>query len=145
VPDIGDIQLTRKLGHGLIVTAAPPRTRMALAVLANTGWGAMVQGTDYINIGDQVLYQVTGYDPASASLLLELVEDWRPKPGPMATCTATWTTNPLGMAHCSEPAGHYGPGLPGKELRHQGRTPDGSRWEWTDEEDGATAHEEQPS
>ena len=26
---------------------------------------------------------MTGYDPASAALLLELVEDWRPqKPGP---------------------------------------------------------------
>ncbi|MFK0018229.1 hypothetical protein [Streptomyces sp. NPDC090798] len=76
--DVGEIQLTRKLGHGLIVETAPPRTRMALAVLANTGWGARVQGADCINIGDQVLYQVVGYDPEHAALLLELVEDWRP-------------------------------------------------------------------
>jgi hypothetical protein len=140
-PGIGEIQLNRKLGHGLIVTAAPPRARMALAVLANTGWGARVQGADCINIGDQVLYQVTGYDPEHAALLLELVEDWRPKP--TATCTATWTADPLGTARCTQTAGHYGPGLPDKELRHQGRTPDGSRWEWTDEESGATPHEEQ--
>jgi hypothetical protein len=79
-PGIGEIQLTRKLGHGLIVETAPPRTRMALAVLANTGWGARVQGADCINIGDQVLYRVTGYDPEHAALLLELVEDWRPAP-----------------------------------------------------------------
>ncbi|MFE2965534.1 hypothetical protein ACFXKC_18010 [Streptomyces sp. NPDC059340] len=79
-PGIGDIQLTRKLGHGLIVDNAPPRTRMALAVLANTGWGARVQGADCINIGDQVLYRVTGYDPEHAALLLDLVEDWRPVP-----------------------------------------------------------------
>jgi hypothetical protein len=77
-----DIQLTRKLGHGLIVDHAPPRARMALAVLANTGWGARVQGADCINIGDQVLYRVTGYDPEHASLLLELVEDWRPAVAP---------------------------------------------------------------
>jgi hypothetical protein len=77
-----DIQLTRKLGHGLIVDNAPPRARKALADHANTGWGARVQGADCINIGDQVLYQVTGYNPASASLLLELVEDWRPAVAP---------------------------------------------------------------
>lgn len=80
--EIGDIQLTRKLGHGLIVETAPPRARMALAVLANTGWGARVQGADCINIGDQVLYQVTGYDPEHAALLLELAEDWRPPVAP---------------------------------------------------------------
>jgi hypothetical protein len=80
-----DIQLTRKLGHGLIVTAAPPRARMALALLNMPSCGAGVVNAGQINIGDQVLYQVTGYDPEHASLLLELVEDWRPKPGATLT------------------------------------------------------------
>lgn len=79
-PGLGDIQLTRQLGRGLIVVTAPARARMALAVLADAKWGAAMQGTDLINIADQVLYQVVGYDPASASLVLELVEDWRPAP-----------------------------------------------------------------
>jgi len=77
-PGLGDIQLTRQLGHGLIVDTAPGRARMALVVLADAKWGATMVGADQINIADQVLYQVVGYDPESASLVLELVEDWRP-------------------------------------------------------------------
>lgn len=79
-PGLGDVQLTRLLGYGLRVDIAPPRTRMALTVLADHGWGAQMQGADCINIADQVLYRVVGYDPESAALLLELVEDWRPVP-----------------------------------------------------------------
>lgn len=79
-PGIGDVQLSRQLGRGLIVDTAPARARMALTVLADHGWGATMQGADCINIADQVLYRVGGYDPESAALLLELVEDWRPVP-----------------------------------------------------------------
>ncbi len=80
MPEPTDIQITRKLGHGLIVDTAPHHTRMTLHVLAEASWGARLQGPDLINIADQVLYRVTGYDPESATLLLELVEDWR-QPG----------------------------------------------------------------
>ncbi|MGW1497549.1 hypothetical protein ACWCQW_02975 [Streptomyces mirabilis] len=76
----GDIQLTRKLGRGLVVDQAPPRIRMALHVLSTAQYGAALQEPGLINIGDQVLYRVTGYDPQHAALLLELVEDWRPAP-----------------------------------------------------------------
>lgn len=76
-PGLGEIQLTRKLGHGLIVDKAPARARMALAVLTNHSWGATMASNDQINIADQVLYQVVGYDPETASLVLALVEDWR--------------------------------------------------------------------
>lgn len=79
-PGIGDIQLTSQLGYGLRVDTAPVRTRMALTVLADHGWGATMRGADCVNIADQVLYRVVGYDPESAALLLELVEDWRPVP-----------------------------------------------------------------
>ena len=78
-PGFGDVQISRHLGRGLVVDTAPARTRMALAVLADAGWGATIQGSDQINIADQVLYQVVGYDPETAALVLELVEDWRPK------------------------------------------------------------------
>ncbi|MGW2720821.1 hypothetical protein [Streptomyces sp. NPDC001492] len=78
-PGLGDIQLSRKLGHGLIVDTAPHRARMAVALLANGAYGLTMQSNDQINIADQVLYQVVGYDPESAALVLELVEDWRPK------------------------------------------------------------------
>ncbi|MGW1616349.1 hypothetical protein ACWCQZ_44275 [Streptomyces sp. NPDC002285] len=81
-PGLGEIQLTRQLGRGLIVDTAPPRARIALTVLASRGWGASLSGDDHINVADQVLYQVVGYDPESASLLLKLVEDWRPKAEP---------------------------------------------------------------
>lgn len=77
-PGLGDIQLTRQLGHGLRVDTAPARARMALTVLADHGHGLTMQGADMVNIADQVLYQVVGYDPESAALVLELVEDWRP-------------------------------------------------------------------
>ncbi|MFB7440218.1 hypothetical protein ACFC01_17975 [Streptomyces mirabilis] len=76
----GDIQLTRHLGRGLVVDQAPPRIRMALHVLSTAQYGAALQEPDLINIGEQVLYRVTGYDPEHAALLLDLVEDWRPAP-----------------------------------------------------------------
>jgi hypothetical protein len=76
-PGIGDIQVTRQLGRGLIVDKAPPRARMTLALLAEHGYGLSMASDNQINIADQVLYEVTGYDADSASLLLELVEDWR--------------------------------------------------------------------
>lgn len=75
--DPGDVDIVRQLGRGLIVQTAPHRTRMSLTVLADHGWGLTMHGPDLINIADQVLYQVTGYDPEATSLLLELVEDWR--------------------------------------------------------------------
>lgn len=77
-PGFGDIQLTRKLGHGLIVDTAPPRARMALEVLATPSWGVALRH-DLINIADQVSYRVVGYDPEAAALVLELDQDWRPK------------------------------------------------------------------
>lgn len=76
---LGEIQVTRERGHGLRVDTAPARVRMALNVLADSGWGATMQGADCINIADQALYQVVAYDPIKAALVLELVEDWRPK------------------------------------------------------------------
>ena len=79
-PGLGELQLSRQLGRGLVVDQAPAHARMALHVLAVAQYGTRFQEPDMINVGDQVLYQVTGWDPESATLLLNLVEDWRPKP-----------------------------------------------------------------
>lgn len=104
-PGLGDIQLTRQLGRGLRIDTAPPRARMALTVLADHGYGLAMVGDDQINIADQVLYQVVGYDAESAALVLELVEDWRPasavRPEP---CTAVHPDDP--SARCDKPGGH---------------------------------------
>lgn len=87
-PGLGEIQVTRERGHGLRVDTAPARARMALNVLTDHGYGLAMVGDDQINIADQVLYQVVAYDPITAALVLELVEDWRPKCTPDATaCT----------------------------------------------------------
>ncbi|MEI5100331.1 hypothetical protein RB200_19610 [Streptomyces sp. PmtG] len=76
-PGLGDITITRQLGRGLVILTAPRRARMALAVFGDRGWGVIMAGGDQINIADQVLYQVVGYDAESACLVLDLVEDWR--------------------------------------------------------------------
>ncbi|MFI9154524.1 hypothetical protein [Streptomyces sp. NPDC053367] len=79
-PGIGEITITRKRGHGLIVLEAPRRARIAVGLLADAKWGATMAGKDLINIAEQVLYQITGYDPDHAALVVQLVEDWR-QPG----------------------------------------------------------------
>ncbi|WP_345523351.1 hypothetical protein [Streptomyces echinatus] len=40
-----------------------------------------MQDADHVNIAEQVLYKVIGYDPERAALVLELVEDWRTTAG----------------------------------------------------------------
>jgi hypothetical protein len=51
-PGLGEIQLTRHLGRGLVVDTAPARARIALTVLASCGWGAALSGDDHINVAD---------------------------------------------------------------------------------------------
>lgn len=106
-PGLGDIQLTRQLGHGLRVDTAPARARMAVALLANGAYGLTMHSDDHINIADQVLYQVVGYDPESAALVLELVEDWRPKSeeqdDPPVQCWHTEPGSPCDWNICRQP------------------------------------------
>lgn len=154
-PGLGDIQLTRQLGRGLRVDTAPARARMALTVLADHGYGLAMVGDDQINIADQVLYQVVGYDPESAALVLELVEDWRPgsapdgedeeptgpaKPG-IPRCTATLETEHQGIAHCWRAATHNQ--REGYET-HMGEAEHGYRFQWIGTEPGATPHQPGP-
>ncbi|MFD5697483.1 hypothetical protein [Streptomyces lasiicapitis] len=79
-PDLGEIIVSRQRGRGIVVQTAPRQARMTLELLADHGVGLTMVGADHINIAEQVLYQVVGYDAESACLVLELVEDWRPVP-----------------------------------------------------------------
>ena len=82
-PGIGEIQVTRHLGRGVIVEAAPQRALLGLRIIRDLAWPANIvndSAPDLVNIADQVLYRVVGYDAGHASLVVELVEDWRPVP-----------------------------------------------------------------
>ena len=76
-PEYGDIQLTRHLGIGVTVDKAPQRAKMDVDLLAQPGLYLRVEHGDVV-IADQVVYRITGYDPASCTLTLELIKDWRP-------------------------------------------------------------------
>ena len=67
-PGLGDVQVTRELGRGLRVDTAPARTRMALTLFADLGWGAQMQGEDCVDIADQVLYRGVGYDAEATGM-----------------------------------------------------------------------------
>lgn len=75
--DYGDIQISRRLGKGVTVDTAPQRAKAQLGLIANTNLYVRVED-GHIVIADQVVYQVTGYDPADYTLTLELIKDWRP-------------------------------------------------------------------
>lgn len=76
-PEYGDIQLTRRLGIGVTVDSAPQRAKMDVGVLTQPGMYIRIEG-DGIVIADQVVYRITGYDPAGCTLTVELLKDWRP-------------------------------------------------------------------
>jgi hypothetical protein len=75
--EYGGIQISRRLGHGIVVDTAPQHAKAYIGILDGGRNGCSVED-DCIRIADQVLYQVTGYDPADATLTLRLVHDWRP-------------------------------------------------------------------
>jgi hypothetical protein len=82
-PGIGEIQVSRQRGRGVIVDHAPARALIGLRIIRDLAWPANIAGVgdpDLVNIADQVLYRVVGYDAGTASLIVELVEDWRPAP-----------------------------------------------------------------
>lgn len=76
-PERGDIQLTRHLGIGVTVDSAPQRATMDVDLLGQPGLYIRVENGDVV-IADQVVYRITGYDPANCTLTLDLIKDWRP-------------------------------------------------------------------
>jgi hypothetical protein len=108
-PGIGEIQLTRHLGRGVIVEAAPPRARIALTLLTNSSCMLAMRSVDLIDVANQVLYRAVGYDPEHASLIVDLVEDWRPTPtapeqdNPPVQCWHTEPDTPCDWDVCRQP------------------------------------------
>jgi hypothetical protein len=76
-PEYGDIQISRHLGKGFVVDEAPQQAKMDVDLLASPTAYLWVEGGN-INIADQVVYRITGYDPADCTLTLDLATDWRP-------------------------------------------------------------------
>lgn len=159
-PGIGEIQVSRQRGHGIRVDHAPPRALIGLRIIRDLAWPANIADVgdpDLVNIADQVLYRVVGYDPKRAALIVDLVEDWRPNRGSTATadgvCTATLKTYDKRIIRCAQPAGHYDEDKQPDPLAdndpggwHQS-TPDrdGDRMTWADRATGATPHRTEPT
>jgi hypothetical protein len=156
---VGELQMTRHLGRGVVVDTAPQRALLSLYVLRNASWPVTggEEHPDLINIADQVLYQVIGYVPESACLLVELVEDWRTNSDGGAisdgVCTAIIKSPYTGnVSRCTQPATHYDenkqpdPTVDGEPGGWHQSEPDreGERMVWSDRAGGATPHKEQP-
>lgn len=77
-PEYEYVQVTRVRGRGLVVDTAPRHTKITLGILADGRFGIHFLRPDVINLADQVIYRITGWDPTDSTLTLELVEDWRP-------------------------------------------------------------------
>ncbi|MFF4791839.1 hypothetical protein ACFY2M_19220 [Streptomyces sp. NPDC001276] len=75
--EYGDVQATRHLGIGVKVDVAPKRAKMAVSCLAHPGLYLRIEDGNIV-LADQVVYRITGYDPADCTLILELIKDWRP-------------------------------------------------------------------
>ncbi|WP_275558500.1 hypothetical protein [Streptomyces sp. 5-6(2022)] len=75
--EYGDIQITRHLGIGTKIDQAPQRAKIAVGALANPGLYLRIEDGDIV-LADQVVYRITGYNPADHTLTVELVADWRP-------------------------------------------------------------------
>jgi hypothetical protein len=75
--EYGHVQVTRHLGKGVTVDAAPQRAKMDVGLLTHPGLYLRVEAGDIV-LADQVVYRITGYDPDDYTLTLELLTDWRP-------------------------------------------------------------------
>jgi hypothetical protein len=75
--EYGDIQISRHLGKGVVVDEAPQRAKMDVDVVGGPGLFIRIEGGN-VNIADQVVYRITGYNPDDCTLTLDLITDWRP-------------------------------------------------------------------
>jgi hypothetical protein len=77
------------LGRGLVVDTAPEHAKMSIALLTQSQFGVRHLDGDRVRFGEQVEYEITGYDADDCTLTLRLVYDWRPgqkdDPTPEAT------------------------------------------------------------
>jgi hypothetical protein len=76
-PLYGDINLSRTINGGTIVTCAPTTGLIDPAVLFSHRVNLYVAAGGYITIAGQVTYKITGWDPVRQSLIVLLEEDHR--------------------------------------------------------------------
>jgi hypothetical protein len=72
------IVFSREMGRGVAITIAPKHSKISLGVLVTPTVLIRETAPGHLLFADQVEYVITGYDPADATLTLELVEDYRP-------------------------------------------------------------------
>lgn len=79
-PEYGSVVVERVLGVGMRIIDAPQRVKMTPEILS--GGYVSFAGRGRIWLADQVIYQITGWDPQDNMLILELADDYRPKEQP---------------------------------------------------------------
>jgi len=93
--EYGEIQASRHLGRGIVVDTAPEYAKAHIGIIASAHSGVSLDD-GAVRIADQVLYEITGYNPADCTLTLHLAKDWRPgqKDDPNAEPTDTIDLTP---------------------------------------------------
>lgn len=96
-----DLVVSLVLGRGLVVVTAPEHTKASVEVLTKAQFGIRHPYGDRIRFGEQVEYEITGYDPTDCTLTLHLVHDWRPgqKDDPHAEPTDDLNITPYLVVH----------------------------------------------
>jgi hypothetical protein len=77
-PFTGDLILRQNADYGITVVDAPPLARMVLELLRSSHPGVIVEG-DHVSLVGQVVYRIIAWDSTHAALIMELIEDHRPK------------------------------------------------------------------
>jgi len=67
----GEVVLHREADGRVVVTQAPPVTRMSLAFLASADPVTVKVSGNRVSLGGQVAYRVVGWDAHGSALLLE--------------------------------------------------------------------------
>lgn len=76
-PLYGDINLSRTINGGTIVTCVPTTGLIDPAVLFSHRVNVEVAGGGYVTIAGQVTYKITGWDTVRHALIVLLEEDHR--------------------------------------------------------------------
>lgn len=72
----GDVVLHRESNGRVVITEAPPTTRISLEVLANSDPVVFRVSGRLIRLADQVTYRVVGWDDHGQALIAEREGPW---------------------------------------------------------------------
>lgn len=73
-----DLRVSLVLGRGIVVDTAPEHTKASVDLITQAQFGIRHIPGGRLRFGEQVEYEITGYDPADCTLTLRLAHDWRP-------------------------------------------------------------------